>query len=313
MAIRFICIQCGQLLSIASRKAGSEIECPKCGFPQTVPTEEAAVAAAAMGQLGPSQEATLDLAELAVYDDEPVPLESITAQPTRGGLSATTGVGSEQPRSLPADLVLYRRQTLYAQAILLAAIAVVAFAAGYLVGRGNASYELYRQEQLAHSEPVLVEGKLIYDPGAGKLAGDEGAVAIALPRGKRPEQRLSFLGLRPHDPPPPDSDKTIRAIRELGGAYVRADASGGFSVVLETGKYYILLISRHTDRPPDDPIDELDTKQMGGYFDDPASLLRDSKYRWTSDEIESGVRNLIEHNFGRDKQHRDRHEAEPGI
>ena len=50
MPIRFYCQRCRQLLSIATRKSGTEIECPKCGLPQQVPSEEAAQAAMAMLQ-----------------------------------------------------------------------------------------------------------------------------------------------------------------------------------------------------------------------------------------------------------------------
>jgi phage FluMu protein Com len=38
MPIRFRCDYCGQLLSIASRKAGSQAQCPKCQHENTVPS-----------------------------------------------------------------------------------------------------------------------------------------------------------------------------------------------------------------------------------------------------------------------------------
>lgn len=41
MAIRFRCRRCQQLLGIASRKVGTQIVCPECGFAQTVPPEPA--------------------------------------------------------------------------------------------------------------------------------------------------------------------------------------------------------------------------------------------------------------------------------
>jgi phage FluMu protein Com len=41
MPIRFRCDYCGQLLSIASRKAGSAVRCPKCRHENSVPTESA--------------------------------------------------------------------------------------------------------------------------------------------------------------------------------------------------------------------------------------------------------------------------------
>jgi phage FluMu protein Com len=39
MPIRFRCDYCGQLLSIASRKAGSTVHCPKCQHENVVPKE----------------------------------------------------------------------------------------------------------------------------------------------------------------------------------------------------------------------------------------------------------------------------------
>jgi len=51
--IRFRCVYCGQLLSIATRKAGNSVDCPKCSHPNTVPGKspetKAAVAAPARG------------------------------------------------------------------------------------------------------------------------------------------------------------------------------------------------------------------------------------------------------------------------
>jgi phage FluMu protein Com len=40
MPIRFRCVYCGQLLSIATRKSGSKAECPKCSHPNVVPAPE---------------------------------------------------------------------------------------------------------------------------------------------------------------------------------------------------------------------------------------------------------------------------------
>ncbi len=64
------------MLAIATRKAGTDIECPKCGISQLVPSEEAALAASAMDQLVKSQPVVDDAADLTVYDDEPSVIES---------------------------------------------------------------------------------------------------------------------------------------------------------------------------------------------------------------------------------------------
>ena len=301
MAIRFYCPQCQQLLSIASRKAGSEIECPRCGHAQSVPSEEAAAASLAMGDLG-RQEPARDILDLVVYDDEPVPLAPLSKRPPPAAAPRPAESSSPDLPLHAHDRVVYRRQTLYAQAVLFLVIAGLAFAAGYLIGRGDASYELYVQKQAAAKEDVLVEGKVTYDPGTGQLTGDVGSVVILLPQNRAPDRKLSVFGIRPHEPLPPDSHATVRGIRELGGVYTRADASGDFSLVLPTGDYYVLLLSRHAERPPDSLVDELDQIQMAQYFNDPAMLLRDSKYRWMKKTVEAGKHSPIEHHFGRDKQ-----------
>ena len=49
-----------------------------------------------------------------------------------------------------------------------------------------------------------------------------------------------------------DAEAGLLAIKALGGVYLRADAAGTFSAVLpDGGKYYVLLISQKTRRPPD--------------------------------------------------------------
>ena len=40
MPIRFRCVYCGQLLAIATRKAGQEVDCPKCSHPNKVPLKD---------------------------------------------------------------------------------------------------------------------------------------------------------------------------------------------------------------------------------------------------------------------------------
>lgn len=299
MAIRFFCPQCRGLLSIGRRKAGTEIQCPKCGYPQTVPSEEAAAAAMAMQQFG-GLETAVEVPELAVYDDEPVPLSSPRGRPRRMAEPAPIRAATEKFYRAAGDVVVYPRQTLYYHAMLFPVVALVAFAAGYLIGRGDASYELFIAGESAGKEEVLVEGRLVYDPGTGKLEGDGESIAILLPRDKRPKKKFSVLGIRPHESPA-ESHATIRGVRELGGVYARAKPSGAFDSLALTGKYYVLLISRHADRPAADLLDELDKKQIGEYFDDPATLIRDQKYHWTAEEILPGQRDPIEHSFGLDE------------
>ncbi len=263
MAIRFRCQHCNQLLGIATRKAGSEIRCPKCGIPQIVPSEEAAAAAMAMSRFAKTPILGENHSELMICDDKP-------------------------------------RRGYYVQGLLLLVLAAVAFGAGYFVGRGDATLrKQIEQEELA-KQRVLIEGKLVYDLGTGRIAGDNNAVVIALPEGKLPGTTLSIWGIRPQDLPPSDTQKSVRMIREFGGAYARANAEGDFSMVVpQQGKYRLLLISNHATRPKGVEIDEIDLVEMGKYFTLADHLINHFKYRWMLKEIDIGTEEIGE-NFGRD-------------
>jgi phage FluMu protein Com len=322
MAIRFFCRRCGQLLGIASRKAGTEIDCPTCGLSQTVPNEEAAAAALAMGKSARPRQVVEDPSEIVVYDDRPAAIETtrprhpllVEPDPATTPLAESRAAAEPVPqagppvlqaaRPVPQGMILYRRQTLYVQAVLFVVVAVVGFGSGYFVGRGDATFEEKVRHEQARKQPVLIEGTLLYRPVAGKVEGDPGAVVIALPEIEEPlKKRISIQGLRPQEPPPQASDKSVRAIEQLGGAYARADDSGSFWMqVPEQGKYRLLLISRHAARPKDSEIEELDADQMGMYFTLPRDLVGRNKYRWTREEFDVGSKPTIEYDFRLDGQ-----------
>ncbi len=123
-----------------------------------------------------------------------------------------------------------------------------------------------------------------------------------MPEGKLPKKKMKAEGIRPRDPPL-EHHPSIRTIREeLGGAFARADASGNFSVMVpQPGKYYLLIISRHADRPRNADIDEADLAQIQQYFNLPQALISRRKYYWALKEIHIGA-SPIEHDFGRGGQ-----------
>lgn len=53
--IRFRCVYCGQLLSIATRKSGTSVDCPKCSHPNTVPGKATEVESAVATPSRPSK------------------------------------------------------------------------------------------------------------------------------------------------------------------------------------------------------------------------------------------------------------------
>lgn len=311
MAIRFLCRECRQLLSIASRKAGTVIECPKCAAVQVVPDEETAEAALEplFSRQSPA-ETGLDLADesqgLVVFDrpgemtafGPPLPIPVAASDPAPAPAPAMD-MGSP----LPSDWILFRRHTIYVQGILFVLVALVSLGLGVAIGRVSTYLGPVHGGVLASGdEPgqVLVEGRLSYDPGDGKLAGDQDSVLLFVPANQKPAEVIPIRGLRPQDPPPAASHRGLRRVEELGGVYARVDATGVFHAVLpHGGKYYLLLISRHVNRPADAFIDEVDREQIGKYFSRAEDLIGRSRYRWTLETFRSGGP-AVSHNFGRE-------------
>ncbi|MBN2477437.1 MAG: hypothetical protein JXB62_22720 [Pirellulales bacterium] len=313
MPIRFHCKRCHQLLGIATRKAGSVVECPKCGISQVVPSEEAAAAAMAMDHFAKTHETVETPADLVVYDDQPSAIETppaptaekvaaATSEPTPPSKPPARTALQEPGEPVPGGMILFPRRSFYVQGVLLLVLAAVFFGAGYLIGRGDANYHQQAEEEAAAKERILVEGRVAYSPSSEQLVGDQGAVIIALPDGEYPEKTMLIQGIRPQDPPPGENQKTVRTIADLGGVYTRADASGAFSLVVpDQGKYHLLVISAHAARPDGSLIDEFDLSEMEQYFKLAEHLVNRFKYRWTTEEIHIGF-NPIEIEFGLDRR-----------
>jgi len=298
------------MLGIATRKAGTEIECPKCGVSQVVPSAEAALAALAMDQFAKAPETTATIADLVVYDDEPQAIES-----PRLGRAKTPGRGRSGARSsdttvplpgepVPSDMILYSRRTLYVHGVLFAVLAVAAFALGYLIGRTAKIGEMQQKQAEAERQAVTIEGTLTYKTGGAVLA-DESAVIIVLPEMKPLEEKILVRDIGPTSPlPGPEPDKVpdaVRRIGALGGAYARADDKGEFSVVVpDQGDYFLLLISAHARRPLTTKIHDLHLERMGYYFTMPEGLIGSYQYQWKPTLVNVGL-NPIQHTFGEEQ------------
>jgi len=82
MPIRFRCVYCDKLLGIATRKAGTVVNCPQCGQPLIVPTPEgepqkaATVAAQSPSPMAPATVPTTSPGQLFERDDFDVVLQS---------------------------------------------------------------------------------------------------------------------------------------------------------------------------------------------------------------------------------------------
>lgn len=271
MSIRFRCQSCGQKLRVGDDKAGQRAKCPRCKSTLTVPPASVepeepspppSAAETAPHQVDPDAPKIPDVAgyeenvEWVYESDSPSPAESV----------------------VDYDKVAVPRRVLYVQGILLGVVALVAFILGLLM-RSNSS------EQVMEGTPrsCLLSGNVTYST-IGGVRPDAGSVLILLPLDRHPvpDNKAPVEGLRPGDPEPLAENASLRLIRGLGGDYTRADANGAFEVrVPGAGIYYVLVISSHAPRSPQDELEKIDVAQVGRYFDNPIDLLADRKYRWS--------------------------------
>ena len=296
MPIKFFCNSCQQFLSIAGRKAGTDIDCPRCGRIQTVPSELDAEAAMAM-----TRSHQLDEGDPTAADNP-----FVVHDPLAGGLDAgefDPAMPSSADQPWPVGMILLKRQTLAFQGILLAVLPIAGLALGYFLGLWDSRPPVDAAPLEPAREEVLMQGKIVREEttgdNVGKMVGDEGAVIIVLPDGVFPRSTLSIHDIRPQDPYPSSDHKSLKRIGELGGLYTRADASGLFPLVFpDRGRYKILLISRNVIRGEDTPVDEDDLEEIKRYFMYGEDLIGPYSYRWSTEEIGPDSP-PIEHSFGR--------------
>lgn len=147
-----------------------------------------------------------------------------------------------QQRTKPVEgqSITVSRKIVYFQAALLGIIATTFFVFGMMVGTLTARNQL---------EPEIVDcavsGKAVWKNASGKVVPDRGAVVLILPADKNPERRLNPKLVHPESFEPLDND-VIDTIHELGGAVVRANASGEFNVTIDSpARYEVVVISRN--------------------------------------------------------------------
>jgi len=254
-------------------------KCPKCEEPITVPApadgEESSKRDKKEEQPEPSsdQEAYEDpFAQFLVYDDEseliyateeediPPYAEDVPVDPTR---------------------VAVPRRVLYMQGALLGVVAIACFALGVLVGLGTSG----GRTGTDGPQPCFLRGTIALGNGGDETTPDEGAVAIVVPQGVRPEQKADIEGLRPQDVPPDENHPGLRAIRSIGGDYARADENGNFELrVPDTGEYYLLIISANRFTSDDDQPKNV-LAQIGRFFTLAPDLFGGNEYRWQQEPV----------------------------
>jgi hypothetical protein len=293
MPIRFACPHCSQKLSVSTRRAGASVDCPRCRRELTIPTPEklpaageprkspAAAAATQAGAASEGESAEPDerdvFAQFVFDDDDEMELVYDTSEPAAASPAAAATVDY--------DRISVPRRVLYLQGGLLGVVGLVCFTIGLIAGSG-----FFSAPQPAASKPCIVSGAVTYT-AAGRLTPDEGAVVVALPQSREPEERASISGLRPSDPPPAGMQRGIEIIRTIGGAYTRADANGRYQLRLPTqGKYFLLVISRGAEAASLDHIQTEHLLKLGRFFDMPADLLGKQKYQWTAASLHGDMK-----------------------
>jgi len=149
MLVRFLCPACHQLLGIAPRKVGAQVNCPKCGATILVPDPEEQHPAEtseppAPGDIIPTDFATADVADIAAPKDSPADAigPEVLADANDRLLASSSPLLSTPDRRSNPDLpidderIVISRRVLYFQAALLAVVGVLALLAGYLIGSG---------------------------------------------------------------------------------------------------------------------------------------------------------------------------------
>lgn len=192
-------------------------------------------------------------------------------------------------------MLLVSRKAVYAQAALMAVVALAALAAGYLIGRG-ARTTAPSSDEVAAGDPVALEGHIGYTFASDASEPDAGAVVAVLPAKKQPARKLEASLFRPGA-----ADETTVTAREavetLGGALAKAGDDGHFQLVVpRPGDYFLLIVSRHAERQKDQPISAKHLAKLAAYFDSPADMIADKRYAWLSRQL-TGAPPPVRHEF----------------
>jgi hypothetical protein len=293
MPIRFACPHCRQKLSVAQRKAGEQADCPRCHQPLTIPQppEEKGSEPKGSGVFGGIESATMaDVPPPKTPDatstPPPVGHEPIFL-PDAGEFQGLELVyetpATEPPVAVPqasADVVIVPRYVIYLQASLLAAVAFLAFVIGIPFGITLAP------QQSSGPQACKITGSVTHRYGPRNLP-DKDAIVIVLPQLPHgPGEKIPVSGLRPGDPSPETENKGLLILQEMGGGYARTDSSGRFELeVPRRGRYLLLVISRDQRSRSSGDDKAADVRKLRPYFDNPAQLLGDRRYRLSSESF----------------------------
>ncbi len=180
------------------------------------------------------------------------------------------------------------RRIVYFQAALLGIIATTFFVFGMMVGTLTSRYSV--QPEIIDCE---VNGTVSIQTEEGRV-GDAGAVVMLLPANRTPERRMNPRTIHPDDFDSTDNP-IITTIQELGGAIVRTNAEGKFSVVVDSpNKYDVIVVSKNS--ATDGSFTKKQMATVSTYFM-PVETLRDGKAIYTSTIRVEGKSKRLDVNF----------------
>ncbi|HWC89811.1 MAG TPA: hypothetical protein VG433_09150 [Pirellulales bacterium] len=272
-------------MSVASRKVGSQVHCPKCLEPIVVPAKSATQSEAGdrhsarppelKGALRPGGDGPADVgshwaSERVEYEDVAAVIGSAPVSPPAGEkaqpLTQTSG-----KHHVPVS-----RRVLYLQAVIILVVSLGALWAGYHLGLGEPARRAIGQPAAA----IKVAGQVTYTSDAGQPLPDAQAVILAFPLGVAPADKIPVAGLRPDDVAASQPSDGLRALEASEGIFRRANDQGAFELELPPGEYAILAISKHAQRPGGAPPNAEDMQLLAGYFQSATELLGPYRYEY---------------------------------
>jgi len=136
---------------------------------------------------------------------------------------------------------------------------------------------------------VQCKGRVTYRTADDPEAVDTQALVFLLPEESLPSEKFSTADLVPGDEVP-DTLATIEEIRRLGGQFAVTDDEGRFTTEINLGRYYLLVLSANqsaveTTSPEESATQKQHLDELGLYFELPAKLLSNHRYRWSLEVV----------------------------
>jgi hypothetical protein len=279
MPIQFACIHCDQRLSVSQKKVGTQVECPQCKTPIDVPDEASAAEILQDRRRRRDAQQSNPFSQFAVFDEEPEIVYEHDIEPVQQVTLPT------QEATVDPNRVAVPRLMIYLQGGLLAAVAIVTFTLGIMVG---SAFGPSSSGEPAVTGPHVVKGAVYVAGNGAEPLPDVDALVLILPVDAKPEQRPESEGIRPSDPRPNADNPTLLALRQIGADYARTAADGTFQLTIpQSGKYYLLFISQEQKRGANQPLDTAVLTRLSGYVLGAEELIGNRAYYWQEERLRS--------------------------